>query len=97
MHRPSPIPIPPVAPRAPMPIMPAHVRDLATFSQMIGQSITDNMHHVSDREPRSKAVQIAKLTSKFSRDEDCRKHIEVFEQVCDSLGERNKLHRSSEF
>ncbi|WP_219824258.1 hypothetical protein, partial [Enterobacter cloacae complex sp. GF14B] len=51
------------------------------------------MRHASDREPRSKAVQIAKLTQKFNGDEDARKHIEVFEQVCDSLGGRNELHK----
>ncbi|WP_219822727.1 hypothetical protein, partial [Enterobacter cloacae complex sp. 4DZ3-17B2] len=75
--------------------MPAHLGDLATFAQAIGRSIAENILNMPDREPRSKAVQIAKLTQKFSGDGDVRKHIKVFEQICDSLGEHNDLHKSN--
>ena len=51
------------------------------------------MRSTPEREPRSKVVQIAKLTQKFRGDEDVRKHMEVFEHVCDSLEEYNELHK----
>ncbi|MCO5594246.1 hypothetical protein L7F22_048273 [Adiantum nelumboides] len=52
-----------------------------------------NMHNLLDREPRSKAVQVAKIAQKYNGDGDVRKHVEIFEQVCDSLGEYNDLNR----
>ncbi|WP_219823821.1 hypothetical protein, partial [Enterobacter cloacae complex sp. CH23B] len=64
---------------------------MAAFAQTIGRSIAENMRSAPDREPRSKAVQVAKLTQKFSGDGDARKHMEVFEHVCDSLEEHNEL------
>ncbi|KAI5059819.1 hypothetical protein GOP47_0026138, partial [Adiantum capillus-veneris] len=91
--RSAPVPLPHMIPRVPPSALPPHIGDVAAFAQTIGRSIAENMRHASDREPRSKAVQIAKLTQKFNGDEDARKHIEVFEQVCDSLGERNELHK----
>ncbi|RYA40627.1 hypothetical protein DD606_25650 [Enterobacter cloacae complex sp. GF14B] len=90
-----PMPTPHVVYGAPSPTIPDHLGDLAIFAQAIGQSITENMRNTPNREPRSKAVQIAKLTQKFSGDGDVRKHIEVFEQICDSLGEHNDLHKSN--
>ena len=51
------------------------------------------MRNTPKREPRSKAVQVAKLTQKINGKEDARKHIEVFEHVCDSLGEHNELQK----
>ncbi|MCO5578355.1 hypothetical protein L7F22_032196 [Adiantum nelumboides] len=95
MPRPKPAnPFPYVVPRVPTPvastpIMPTHLGDLAAFAQTIGRSIVENMHNLPDREPRSKAVQVAKIAQKYN----VRKHVEIFEQVCDSLGEYNDLNR----
>ncbi|MCO5568995.1 hypothetical protein L7F22_022700 [Adiantum nelumboides] len=99
MPRPKPAnPFPYVVPRVPTPvastpIMPTHLGDLAAFAQTIGRSIVENMHNLPDREPRSKAVQVAKIAQKYNGDGDVRKHVEIFEQVCDSLGEYNDLNR----
>ena len=90
---PVPIPVPNVIPGVPPPAIPAHIGDLAAFAQTIGRSIAENMRSAPEREPRSKAVQVAKLTQKFNGDEDARKHIEVFEHVCNSLEEHNELHK----
>ncbi|MCO5597839.1 hypothetical protein L7F22_051923 [Adiantum nelumboides] len=99
MPRPKPAnPFPYVVPRVPTPvastpIMPTHLGDLAAFAQTIDRSIVENMHNLPDREPRSKAVQVAKIAQKYNGDGDVRKHVEIFEQVCDSLGENNDLNR----
>ncbi|MCO5552299.1 hypothetical protein L7F22_005811 [Adiantum nelumboides] len=99
MPRPKPAnPFPYVVPRVPTfvastPIMPTHLGDLAAFAQTIGRSIVENMHNLPDRELRSKAVQVAKIAQKYNGDGDVRKHVEIFEQVCDSLGEYNDLNR----
>ncbi|MCO5612209.1 hypothetical protein L7F22_066471 [Adiantum nelumboides] len=87
MPRPKPTnPFQYVVPRVPTPvastpIMPTHLGDLATFAQTIGRSIVENMHNLPDREPRSKAVQVAKIAQKYNGDGDVRKHVEIFEQL----------------
>ncbi|MCO5606397.1 hypothetical protein L7F22_060585 [Adiantum nelumboides] len=87
MPRPKPAnPFPYVVPRVPTPvastpIMPTHLGDLAAFAQTIGRSIVENMHNLPDREPRSKAVQVAKIAQKYNVDGDVRKHVEIFEQA----------------
>ncbi|MCO5549357.1 hypothetical protein L7F22_002827 [Adiantum nelumboides] len=99
MPRPKPAdPFPYVFPRVPTPIastpiVPTRLGDLAAFAQTIGRSIVENMHNLSDRELRSKAVQVAKIAQKYNGDGDVRKHVEIFEQVYDSLGEYNDLNR----
>ncbi|MCO5554583.1 hypothetical protein L7F22_008113 [Adiantum nelumboides] len=86
MPRPKPAnPFPYVVPRVPAPvastpIMPTHLGYLAAFAQTIGRSIVENMHNLPDREPRSKAVQVAKIAQKYNGDGDVRKHVEIFEQ-----------------
>ncbi|MCO5611697.1 hypothetical protein L7F22_065955 [Adiantum nelumboides] len=99
MPRPKPAnPFPYVVPRVPTPvvstpIVPTHLGDLAAFAQTIDRSIVENMHNLPDRERRSKAVQVAKIAQKYNGDGDVRKHVEIFEQVCDSLGEYNDLRQ----
>ncbi|MCO5569158.1 hypothetical protein L7F22_022868 [Adiantum nelumboides] len=99
MPRPKPAnPFPYVVPRVPTPIastpiMLTHLGDLASFAQTIDRSIVENMHNLPDREPRSKAIQVAKIAQKYNGDGEVRKHVEIFEQVCDSLGEYNDLNR----
>ncbi|MCO5561196.1 hypothetical protein L7F22_014817 [Adiantum nelumboides] len=91
-------PFPYVVPRVPTPvastpIMPTHLGDLEAFAQTIDRSIVENMHNLPDREPSSKAVQVAKIAQKYNGDGDFRKHVKIFEQVCDSLGEYNDSNR----
>ncbi|MCO5563766.1 hypothetical protein L7F22_017413 [Adiantum nelumboides] len=99
MSRPKPAnPFPYVVPRVPTPvastpIVPTYLGELAAFAQTIGRSIVENMHNLPDRELRSKAVQVAKIAQKYNGDGDVRKHVEIFEQVCDFLGEYNDLNR----
>ncbi|MCO5581089.1 hypothetical protein L7F22_034965 [Adiantum nelumboides] len=72
MPRPKPAnPFPYVVPRVPTriastPIVPTHLGDLAAFAQTIDRSIVENMHNLPDREPRSKAVQVAKIAQKYN-------------------------------
>ncbi|MCO5606248.1 hypothetical protein L7F22_060435 [Adiantum nelumboides] len=97
MPRPKPAdPFPYVFPRVPTPVASTsivHLGNLAAFAQTIGRSTVENMHNLSDRELRSKAVQVAKIAQKYIGDGDVRKHVEIFEQVCDSLGEYNDLNK----
>ena len=57
----------------------------------MGRSIVEKMREPTNRTTQSKTYQIAKTTQKFHDDGDARRHLKVFEQVCEALGERNDL------
>ena len=50
-----------------------------------------------NRADSRRSVDIAKLMSKFSGDGDPRQHLEIFEQVCEALSERNDVSKSHAF
>ncbi|MCO5570731.1 hypothetical protein L7F22_024459 [Adiantum nelumboides] len=51
----------------------------------------------ANRTDSRRSVDIAKLITKFSGDRDPRQHLEIFEQVCEDLNERNDVTKSHAF
>ena len=63
----------------------------------MGKSIVESVNEPSERGTQSKASQISKMTERFNGDEDERRHLQVFEQVCEALEECNDLNKSNYF
>jgi len=76
--------------------------DPVAFAQALRRAITKSIapivrHGGDGQHSYRKVAQIAKLTHKFIKDGNPTRHLEVFDQVYEALGEQNEVAKTNTF